>query len=140
MTENDCRVVVVGGGAAGIGAARTLAGAGVKTLVVEARGRLGGRAWTVSSDLGFPIDLGCGWLHSADRNPWRAIAEANGWAIDHAPPPWMRPQVPRVSCRPDRRHLARRSGNSPRTAAPRRRARSARLGLCRAGQSMARHA
>ena len=95
MSGNDHQAVVVGGGAAGIGAARTLVGAGVKTLLVEARDRLGGRAWTVSSDLGFPIDLGCGWLHSAERNPWRAIAEAKGWAIDHAPPPWMRPLFPR---------------------------------------------
>jgi monoamine oxidase len=93
--NNDYQVVVVGGGAAGIGAARSLVAAGVKTLVVEARERLGGRAWTVSTDLGVPIDLGCGWLHSADRNPWRAIAEARGWIIDHAPPPWMRPLVPR---------------------------------------------
>src|SRR5260370_1466792 len=30
----------------------------------------------------FPIDLGCGWLHSADRNPWREIAEAQGGSID----------------------------------------------------------
>jgi monoamine oxidase len=95
MTGNEYRVVIVGGGAAGIGAARSLAAAGVKTLVVEARDRLGGRAWTIASDIGVPIDLGCGWLHSADRNPWRAIAEANGWAIDHAPPPWMRPLMPR---------------------------------------------
>lgn len=95
ITGSDYRVVVVGGGAAGIGAARSLVSAGVKTLVVEARDRLGGRALTVSSDIGVPIDLGCGWLHSADRNPWRAIAEAKGWAIDHAPPPWMRPLVPR---------------------------------------------
>lgn len=88
-------VVVAGGGAAGIGAARTLAAAGVKARIVEARDRLGGRAWTISSSQGFSIDLGCGWLHAAERNPWRAIAEAKGWAIDHAPPPWMRAIAPR---------------------------------------------
>jgi monoamine oxidase len=95
MSQDDLQVVIAGGGAAGIAAARTLAGAGVKALIVEARDRLGGRAWTVATDHGFPVDLGCGWLHSADRNPWRAIAEAKGWAIDHAPPPWMRAQAPR---------------------------------------------
>jgi monoamine oxidase len=32
------------------------------------------------------LDLGCGWLHSADRNPWTHIAEASGFAVDrHAP-------------------------------------------------------
>ena len=41
-----------------------------------------------------PIDLGCGWLHSADRNPWRTIAEAQGYSIDMTPPPWTRPSSP----------------------------------------------
>jgi monoamine oxidase len=86
---------VIGGGAAGIAAARTLAGAGIRPRILEARDRLGGRAWTIQSPLGFPLDLGCGWLHSAERNPWRAIAEAKGWAIDHTPPPWMRSIGPR---------------------------------------------
>ena len=42
---------------------------------------------------GFPIDLGCGWLHSADRNPWREIAQAERRSIDKTPPPWMRPSL-----------------------------------------------
>ena len=62
--------------------------------MIEARPRLGGRAWTVSDASGFPLDLGCGWLHSADRNPWVAIAEAQGRTIDKTPPPWMRPSLP----------------------------------------------
>jgi monoamine oxidase len=95
MNASEAEVVVVGAGAAGIAAARTLVAAGVKTVLLEARDRVGGRAWTVRSPLGFPIDLGCGWLHSAERNPWRAIAEARNWAVDHAPPPWLRPVVPR---------------------------------------------
>jgi len=40
------------------------------------------------------MDLGCGWLHSADRNPWHRIAEAQGRSIDRTPPPWMRPSAP----------------------------------------------
>jgi monoamine oxidase len=65
MSKSEVAVLVVGGGAAGIGAARRLRAAGVDALIVEARGRLGGRAWTVVSDAGFPMDLGCGWLNSA---------------------------------------------------------------------------
>ena len=42
----------------------------------------------------FPIDLGCGWLHSADRNPWREIAEAQGGSIDKTPPPWTQHSAP----------------------------------------------
>src|SRR5262245_63537575 len=63
-------------------------------VVVEARSRLGGRAWTFSPHSACPIDLGCGWLHSADRNPWRELAEVQGRSIDKTPPPWMRLSVP----------------------------------------------
>ena len=93
MPKSDLEVVVVGGGAAGVAAARHLHDAGVDCLIIEARDRLGGRAWTTESD-GYPIDLGCGWLHSANRNPWREIAEAQGHTIDKTPPPWTRPSLP----------------------------------------------
>src|SRR6266851_2353411 len=63
-------------------------------VVVEARSRLGGRAWTVNHRSACPIDLGCGWLHSADRNPWRKLAEMQGRSIDKTPPPWMRLSAP----------------------------------------------
>jgi monoamine oxidase len=93
MASGEFEVVVVGGGAAGIAAARRLHDADVQCLLVEARDRLGGRAWTVIDRHGFGLDLGCGWLHSADRNPWVAIAEAQGRRIDKTPPPWMRPAL-----------------------------------------------
>jgi monoamine oxidase len=93
MSNSDVEVVIVGGGAAGIAAARRLRDAAVDCLVVEARPRLGGRAWTVIDDSGFALDLGCGWLHSADRNPWRPIAQAQGASIDTTPPPWTRPSL-----------------------------------------------
>jgi monoamine oxidase len=89
MASGDVEVVVIGGGAAGIGAAQRLRDDGVRALILEARGRLGGRAWTVEVG-GFPVDLGCGWLHSAKRNPWTAIAEAQGRTIDRTSPPWAR--------------------------------------------------
>ena len=90
MTSSDTEVAIIGGGAAGIAAGRRLADARVDCLIVEARARLGGRAWTT----GAAFDLGCGWLHSADRNPWYAIAVAQGRAIDKTPPPWQRPSAP----------------------------------------------
>ena len=89
MASGDVDIAVIGGGAAGVSAARRLRDAGVKALIVEARSRLGGRALTVEA-VGFPVDLGCGWLHSAERNPWTKIAEAQGRTVDHAPPPWSR--------------------------------------------------
>ena len=93
MTSGDVEVAIVGGGAAGIAAARRLHDAGLRCLIIEARPRLGGRSWTVLDPSGFAIDLGCGWLHSADRNPWSDIAKSQGHVIDKTPPPWMRPSL-----------------------------------------------
>jgi monoamine oxidase len=84
---HDCDVVVIGAGAAGLAAAQRVWAAGRWVLVVEARGRVGGRALT-SRAHGFPLDLGCGWLHSADENEWTGIATRRGCAIDRTPPPW----------------------------------------------------
>ncbi|RUP22961.1 FAD-dependent oxidoreductase [Methylobacterium sp.] len=82
-------VIIVGGGAAGIGAARRLADHGASALLVEASARLGGRAYT--QDLGgYPLDLGCEWLHSGDRNAWVGIAEASGFPVDRGDPPWAK--------------------------------------------------
>jgi len=92
MASGDVEVAVIGGGAAGVAAARRLAEAGVAARIVEARARLGGRAWTIEAG-GYAIDLGCGWLHSAERNPWTKIAAAQGRTIDRAPPPWARATV-----------------------------------------------
>lgn len=83
----DIDVVIVGGGAAGIGAARRLAASGLSVVLIEATSRLGGRAWTHEVS-GLPLDLGCGWLHSGDRNAWTRIAEAGGFAIDRREPAW----------------------------------------------------
>jgi len=91
---SEVDVAIVGGGAAGIGAGTRLRGAGVSFLILEARERLGGRAHSIDSGSGFPLDLGCHWLHSADVNPWTAIAEAGGFAIDRTPAPWSRRAPP----------------------------------------------
>ena len=39
----------------------------------------------------FALDLGCGWLHSADENEWAALAPKLGFEVDDYPPPWARP-------------------------------------------------
>ena len=94
MPNSDVAVVIIGGGAAGVAAGRRLHDAEIDCLIVEARPRLGGRAWTVVDRSGFALDLGCGWLHSADRNPWAEVAERQGLTVDKTPPPWGRPAIP----------------------------------------------
>jgi monoamine oxidase len=90
---------VVGAGAAGLAAAVRFVRAGVSVVLLEARDRVGGRGHTATV-AGFPIDLGCGWLHSADVNPFTRIAESLGEPIDRTPPHWLR-QAHSVSFDPD---------------------------------------
>lgn len=85
--RDSADIVVIGGGAAGVGALRTLAEAGKDALLLEAQDRLGGRAHTVHI-AGMPIDMGAGWLHSAPKNPWVGIAEAHGFTVYRSPPCW----------------------------------------------------
>src|ERR1700712_3964339 len=85
---SDIDVAIIGAGAAGIAAARTLEGSGLSVLILEARDRLGGRGHTIITSAGIPFDLGCGWLHSADENNFVLIAEQLGFEIDKTRPPW----------------------------------------------------
>jgi monoamine oxidase len=78
---------VIGAGAAGVAAARVLKAAGADVLLLEARSRAGGRAFTYVAE-GYPLDLGGEWLHSADVNPLVKILEDHGRPIDRARPPW----------------------------------------------------
>ncbi|MDP1879268.1 MAG: FAD-dependent oxidoreductase [Actinomycetota bacterium] len=61
------RVIVVGAGMAGLGAATELQRLGADVLVLEARGRVGGR---VSTDRtwGVPVELGAAWLEGVRKN------------------------------------------------------------------------
>ncbi|KAM5580128.1 hypothetical protein ABKV19_009724 [Rosa sericea] len=62
-------VIVIGGGMAGIAAARALQDASFQVVLLESRDRLGGRVHTDYS-FGFPIDLGASWLHGVCKeNP-----------------------------------------------------------------------
>lgn len=65
----DC--IVIGSGISGLTAARTLVKTGFSPLVLEARDRLGGRAYTLPVDLhGAPVDSGCAQIHGyLEGNP-----------------------------------------------------------------------
>jgi monoamine oxidase len=86
-------VVVIGAGAAGLGAARRLRAAGFEVVVLEARTCVGGRARSLTGVSGAAIDLGCGWLHSADKNPLAKLAEPLGFTLDTSAAPWTGPAL-----------------------------------------------
>ncbi len=69
--------IVIGAGVAGLTAARLLANAGRRVVVLEARDRLGGRVWTDRTD-GDVTDLGASWIHGITDSPVAAAAEAFG--------------------------------------------------------------
>lgn len=81
-------VAIIGAGAAGIAAAHALQNSGLSIIVLEARDRAGGRGHTIMAAPGIAFDLGCGWLHSADKNRFVTIAEQLNFEIDKTRPPW----------------------------------------------------
>jgi monoamine oxidase len=85
-------VIVIGGGFAGVTAAREAARAGRSVLLLEARERLGGRTWTAGWE-GREIEYGGGWVHWHQPHTWSEIlrgglevvlsddAEEAGWYV-----------------------------------------------------------
>ena len=73
-------VIVVGGGFAGVTAAREAAVRGRSILLLEARDRLGGRTWSAAWD-GIPIEYGGGWVHWHQPHTWSEITRA-GLQVD----------------------------------------------------------
>ncbi len=73
-------VAIVGAGAAGLAVAAALRGAGRRCVLLEAGGRIGGRAHTVHPQClgGARFDTGATWLHQTDRNPLVRLARARG--------------------------------------------------------------
>lgn len=81
-------LVIVGGGAAGIGAALEAKARGLDALILEAGNRLGGRGHSIAWK-GHVLDLGCTWLHSAEQNSLREEAERLGWTVNRGATHWF---------------------------------------------------
>lgn len=75
--HHDTDVIVVGGGFAGVTAARELTQQGASVTVLEARDRLGGRTWTRDSPLGRELDMGGTWVHWIQPHVWAEITRYN---------------------------------------------------------------
>ncbi|KAF9069371.1 hypothetical protein BDP27DRAFT_1325534 [Rhodocollybia butyracea] len=77
-TTKNTDVLIIGAGLSGLSAAYNLSKAGKSVLVLEARDRIGGRAWTDSS-FGLPVELGCMAIHGyKEGNPVLGYAKAFG--------------------------------------------------------------
>jgi monoamine oxidase len=77
LAKRALDVLVIGAGAAGLAAAEALARAGRSVLVLEARSRIGGRAWTCRMPgLEVPVELGAEFIHGAARATMRLLKKS----------------------------------------------------------------
>ena len=79
-------VVIVGAGAAGIAAARKVAAAGGRYVVIEATDHVGGRCITDTRSFGVPYDRGAHWIYLPDSNPVTKLGPHRGLEVYPAPP------------------------------------------------------
>ena len=81
----DADVIVIGAGAAGIAAARRIAAANRKVVLIEAGDRIGGRCATDTTTFGVPFDRGARWIFSPESNPVAKLARGAGMELYPAP-------------------------------------------------------
>ncbi|MBL8157325.1 MAG: FAD-dependent oxidoreductase, partial [Anaerolineae bacterium] len=77
MSATTPDVIVIGAGFAGLTAAYRLSAAGARVVLIEARERLGGRAYTVQDAArGIPIELGAEFIHGAPPETFALARQA----------------------------------------------------------------
>ncbi|MEW6641125.1 MAG: FAD-dependent oxidoreductase [Pseudomonadota bacterium] len=81
----DADIVVIGAGAAGIAAARRVAAANRRVVVIEAGAKIGGRCQTDTAAFDAPFDRGARWLYNPDIQPLVKLARGAGLEIVTAP-------------------------------------------------------
>lgn len=81
----DFDAILIGGGFAGVTAARELTTAGQNCLLLEGRDRLGGRTWT-KEFAGVDVELGGGWIHWLQPHVWAEISRY-GIEVTESPTP-----------------------------------------------------
>lgn len=85
-------IAIIGGGLAGLTAARELSGRGLRIAIFEAKDRLGGRTW-FQEWRGQPLEMGGGWVYWTQPHVWAEITRYNlqiferpGWPKNYDAP------------------------------------------------------
>jgi monoamine oxidase len=84
--SGETDIAIVGAGAAGIAAARRVAAAGKRFVLLEASDHVGGRCVTDTRTFGVPYDPGAHWIAVPDSNPVAKLAARAGVDLYPAPP------------------------------------------------------
>jgi monoamine oxidase len=85
----DADIVVIGAGAAGLAAARSLAGRPFRVMVLEARDRFGGRVrWVPSTRDAVPAELGAEFIHGRAEETMALLRDAGSAAVDTGGESW----------------------------------------------------
>lgn len=77
----DVDVLIVGAGIAGVTTAWALLQAGIRSIVLEAQDRIGGRIWTSRAWKKLPVDMGAGWVSHLSINPLVELARKKKIAL-----------------------------------------------------------
>jgi monoamine oxidase len=85
----DADVIVIGAGAAGLAAARSLAGRSLRVALLEARDRVGGRVWSqISSRSTVATELGAEFIHGPARETLALLQEAKNAVVGTGDESW----------------------------------------------------
>jgi monoamine oxidase len=86
----DADVVVIGAGAAGLAAARSLAERSLRVILLEGRDRVGGRVWSRTMTRSVvPAELGAEFIHGPAEETMTLVRKAGTAAIDSTGESWL---------------------------------------------------